>query len=349
MKQTNLFLLFLAGALTACSPKISTSLTKQYPPLLESTAVSVIEIGDSIPPKSEMLGRLKVGDSGFTMKCDYNTILEAAKLEARKVGGNAIEIVTHQYPGLISTCHQITANILKVHNLSDLTNNYATLNASDTYVSRNEAYSHWRFALNGGLTYNLGKADKSLDQQLQTYYKQLRFGTQLGAEVIYFLNETSGIGFCYYSLATGNSLDGVTLSYGSQVVAQGVMSDDINLSFIGPMYSGRMITGRDKNNALVGNVGIGYMGYTDNVQLGTYHSKIKGGTVGFLTSIGYDHAISKSTSLGVQLSLVSGSLWQYDQFDGTTTTHVKLNKDNFMSLGHIDLSVGLRFNTPKRR
>jgi hypothetical protein len=331
----------------SCSPKISSSIVKKYSPLVSTENVLVIEQNDSVPASSENLGTVRVGDAGLTVSCDYLNVLEAAKLEARKVGGNAIKIVVHQYPDFASSCHRITADILKVSNLNDS----VLEKASHSYANvwKNQPFSHWRLAVNAGLTYNMGRIDESMDSHLQTYYKELKTGTQLGADVTYFFNQSSGIGFSYYILSSGNSLDGVTLSDANgSVFAQGVMRDDIQLSFIGPMYSGRLVTGKNKNNAVFANVGLGYVGYTDKTSLSTYYSNITGSTLGILYSIGYDHALSKTTSLGVQLSYVAASLWQYDQFDGTTKTHVQLDKDNFMTLGHVEISVGLRFNSDKK-
>ena len=73
-------------------------------------------IEDEIPDKSEILGECKIGDSGFSTKCDYNTVLETLKSEARKVGGNAIKITKHKSPDFGSTCHRMTATILKLTN-----------------------------------------------------------------------------------------------------------------------------------------------------------------------------------------------------------------------------------------
>ncbi|MEI8085613.1 MAG: hypothetical protein WCG93_05280 [Paludibacter sp.] len=108
---TVIAILFL---LSSCTPKVITSISKNYAALDSTQEVRVIELTEEVPLKSELLGEVKVGDSGFTNKCDLPTVLAAAKLEARKVGGNAIRIVSHQFPDYASSCHRITANIYKV-------------------------------------------------------------------------------------------------------------------------------------------------------------------------------------------------------------------------------------------
>ena len=82
--------------------------------------VLVIGINEAEPENAEILGTVKVGESGFTTQCTYDIVIENAKLEARKVGGNAIKIIRHKPPSAFgSSCHRITAKILKIENLEN--------------------------------------------------------------------------------------------------------------------------------------------------------------------------------------------------------------------------------------
>ncbi|MDP4291882.1 MAG: hypothetical protein Q8908_12435 [Bacteroidota bacterium] len=102
----------------SCSPKISTNLSKSYPALDYKQEVAVIELDQAEPAGSEVLGQVRIGDSGFSINCGYDDVLDKAKLEARKAGGNAIKIIEHQLPSVFgSSCHRITAKILKVDNV----------------------------------------------------------------------------------------------------------------------------------------------------------------------------------------------------------------------------------------
>ena len=111
----------LLMAFSSCSPKISTSLSKSYPALDYQQEVAVIELDQPEPARSEVLGQVRIGDTGFTTDCKYEVVLDKAKMEARKAGGNAIKIVEHQQPTAFgSACHRITAKILKVENIDQL-------------------------------------------------------------------------------------------------------------------------------------------------------------------------------------------------------------------------------------
>ena len=104
--------------LTGCNPKVSTNISKSYPTTAFDAEIAVIELEQTMPNGAEVLGSVKIGDTGFTTNCDYSNVLELAKLEARKVGGNAIKITEHNFPTAMgSSCHRITASILHLENV----------------------------------------------------------------------------------------------------------------------------------------------------------------------------------------------------------------------------------------
>jgi len=107
------FLLGVFLFFSSCSPQITTTLSKKYDAIESTQAVKVYDLKEDVPSNSELLGEVSVGDTGFTSKCDYETVIAEASKEARKAGGNALKIISHKYPGL-STCHQIKASIYKV-------------------------------------------------------------------------------------------------------------------------------------------------------------------------------------------------------------------------------------------
>jgi len=105
---------------SSCNPKISTSISRTYPPLDYKQEVVVIGLSESEPDKAEVLGQVKIGDTGFSTNCGFDVVIEKAKLEARKTGGNAIKIIEHTPPSAMgSSCHRITAKILKVVNIEN--------------------------------------------------------------------------------------------------------------------------------------------------------------------------------------------------------------------------------------
>jgi len=122
MKKLHRLLFFTASLLflSSCNPKISTNIAKSYPPLDYKQEVVVINVSQKEPENAETIGYLKIGDTGFSTNCSYNTVIEKAKLEARKAGGNAVKITEYKAPNAMgSSCHRIKATILKITDIEN--------------------------------------------------------------------------------------------------------------------------------------------------------------------------------------------------------------------------------------
>ena len=109
--------------MTSCSAKLTSSIFKTYPPLHYQEDVRVFKPNEAVPSNAEKLGTVKVGDSGFSIDCNYATVLDMAKIEARKVGANALKITQHKKPDFLSTCHRIIADVLRIDSIE----NYAAM------------------------------------------------------------------------------------------------------------------------------------------------------------------------------------------------------------------------------
>ena len=88
------FYLFLALSAISCASKMKLKgdALQQFTPLYNNDVVVVIEeykkIPDSISTKT--IGEFYLKDGGLTVDCSYEHVLDLAKNEARKFGGNAI-------------------------------------------------------------------------------------------------------------------------------------------------------------------------------------------------------------------------------------------------------------------
>lgn len=202
-------------------------------------------------------------------------------------------------------------------------------------------YKQFRLALNGGYSYLTAKLSNDIPSDFKDYTKDLKSGYHFGTDFTYFFSESFGFGARYLLFKSSNSLDNIYVEdiYGNR--SYGKMQDDLNISFIGPTFSTRLL-GRNKENAFIINISFGYMGYrNDGVLINPY--KLTGSTMGTSYDISYDIGLSKKLSLGFQLTLISGLLSEYRLDDGTSTQTIKLEKGEYEGLGRIDLSVGLRF------
>ena len=126
------FVIFYIGVvLSGCSPKIISSFTSSYTALAEEAEVLVLELAAPMPENAEVLGQIKIGDTGFTTKNgNYAAVLNIAKDEARKAGGNVVKITEHKSPDMLSSMHRIEADILRVDDLSVLSGDMSDMEVS---------------------------------------------------------------------------------------------------------------------------------------------------------------------------------------------------------------------------
>ncbi|GGG52331.1 hypothetical protein GCM10011414_22380 [Croceivirga lutea] len=97
----------------ACSHKTKATALKTYEPIAYNKEVSVLEINDKKPEQVEVLGTIRIRDTGFSLKCNKEMAIEKAKLKAREMGGNWVHITKHKKPDLWSTCHRLDAIVYR--------------------------------------------------------------------------------------------------------------------------------------------------------------------------------------------------------------------------------------------
>jgi len=111
----NLLLIAILGCiLQSCTPKAKSFISNNnLAPIEESNEIYIIEQGGEIPANSDLVGHLKVGDSGFSTDCGYEKVMQEAKKTARKSGANFIVITEVKKPNFASTCYRIKANMYR--------------------------------------------------------------------------------------------------------------------------------------------------------------------------------------------------------------------------------------------
>lgn len=344
----------------SCNTLISTGVTKSYEPVEYTENVAVFEPNQPIPDNAEILGHVKIDEARFTLtsNCTYNVVINEAKYQTRKIGGNAIKITEHILPSATSSCHKIEADILKIESLASIAakdeldskngeTEYNSLNPNEnqTPTTKGEVKvsPKFRVAINGGYSFGAGIPSENILSDYynyKDYYKNLKSGYHFGGDVTYFFTEAFGVGLKGYIHKSSNKLDNITDTTGG-ITRYGLMSDNITSSYIGPTFSTKFLN-QDNTRAILLDVSLGYMGYYNKaVRVDSY--KLTGQTLGLSLSVGYDTEIAKNLILGFQLSYLYGVLLKYDLNDGVSTKTISLNKEEKESLSRIDFSVGLRF------
>lgn len=197
--------------------------------------------------------------------------------------------------------------------------------------------SSWRLAVQGGGSIRTAKSDSDMPSN---YMNHLKRGYSYGADIEYFFYENMGVGIRYHNFHGSAAAIGTHYIKGNRF--DGYMSDDIDISYIGPIVTYRLFSSSNKHVFLT-HLGLGYMRYVDNAFLNR-KVKLSGSTFGAVCGFGYDYNFSKHFAIGAELGLYSGVLKSMTAEAGGVRETQSLDKDHYEGLGHIDLSFGLRYN-----
>ena len=114
MKIFRVFSFFLLTLiLVGCASTVRTTYTTKHSPTPIDEPIIVYGLNDAMPSNTQNIGTIKIGDSGFSANCGWTQVIEKAKNECRKIGGNGIKLVSVYEPDFSSTCYRITAYVLK--------------------------------------------------------------------------------------------------------------------------------------------------------------------------------------------------------------------------------------------
>lgn len=114
MKREVILSLLIILILQSCSPKIKTNLTNaSFKPIKTESEIFILKLNDSLPVKSNFVGEIKIGDTGFSSDCGYSKVIDEAKNTAKKAGANIVRITEIKEPNFGSTCYRIKANLYR--------------------------------------------------------------------------------------------------------------------------------------------------------------------------------------------------------------------------------------------
>lgn len=109
------FVIVTSTLLVSCSTSVSTKIVnKNFQKLENSSPIIVLDEKEEVPNSSDLIGDLKIGDSGFTTDCGYDKVIADATNAARNAGANIIKITELKKPSTFgSTCYRIKAKLYR--------------------------------------------------------------------------------------------------------------------------------------------------------------------------------------------------------------------------------------------
>lgn len=351
--KINLILLSSILLLFSCSPKISTSIIQKVQVNQENKNIIVYNIGASLPKSAKKIGTTKIGDSGFTTNCDYNTMLTIAKHEAKKNGANALQITDHILPSVFgSSCHRLAGNLLLIDfnelDQKPMLNSEQQVSKAITktvsppteIVSKKSKFLIMATIAQG---YRVAASPDNLDSTQKEYLKKLKSGLSKDISFYYLFEQEAAVGLKYNLYESNGTIQNQTLKLPNGTFINGAISDNIKITFIGPS----LLMTEGKNSKLgEGNLemALGYLGYENKGLIVGVPLKITGSNLGMIAGMGYHFRILPSFLIGGQVNFVGGVLTKikYTYPDGTTKTE-KLKDEAIENLWRIDLAVGAKF------
>lgn len=313
MRTTNL--LFKAVLplmlLTACSPRVTTKIVKSYPAVVAVDSVCIYESGDTIPNSAEPIGYVSVKDAGTTTKCKYDQVLQIARRETAKAGGNGFAVTEHKEPALWgSSCHQISGTMLHI---SDWTIDVQAPNpVADAIEAENVALvERMKKRQAPANTISLDVGFGYVYSKIYTPYRTYNGKSGVDWKLEYDRVYRNGIGFgLQYSGFRANFSEG------------GYML----LTYIAPSFIGRVKLADAW--ILKFGIGIGYFGYSDSGE-----STLSG--VGLDMNAGVEYMLGKHVGLGIELQSMSSYLPEQ--------VEVTLGEDEHSGISRINIKGGIRF------
>lgn len=337
----------------SCAPMISTNSFQNYGQLKAQDEVIVYQQGTTLPRDIKIIGSTEIGDSGFTINCGLEIMIEKAKDEARKIGANAIAITQHILPSIWgSSCHRIKADLLKtgvqindaqiVTKTDSIQKNNIVAPYDSKNVKRFGSYNKFLLSFNYGLGYRTAGVEKGTPQIEQNFQNELRSGNSFQIKTGYKPNQNTYYGLIYSNFSSSNTLRNITFIEPNGYESIGSTTQKNAINYFG-LVAGWTVNGFSKRDTFNFDMSLGYINYAEKRKFfNTYNAT--GGGLGISTDISYYFGVSKHFKIGPTFSYSGGALRKIEinGNNGYNET-VEFDDDTFLSLYRIDLMLGTYF------
>lgn len=325
-------MLALILSASSCSPKLSGNFTKTYPPSGFSEDIVVLDTKTSVPSGAERLGSVVLNGSD-----NYAKMVEKTRQKAWKAGGNLVKVRSYITSGVRSDIHYMQSDVYRydstfVHEDSIV----SQVAANDVSSSLYPQIGNYVFRPYVGYGRRLNRISPDLDLFQKEHIKRLMNGVMLGADIMCYASNGLGAGF-RYQVMHGGSSDAATMTYDDGSSKDGVLDENVNISFLGPLFSVREISMNGKH-VLASNVGIGILFYKDRLTFANETAIIDGRTLGLTFDLNYSYFLSKHVALGADISYTSGKLKKYTLTADGQSQSVVPDKDHYEGLAQLGMS-----------
>lgn len=331
-------------ALASCSPKVTSNLLYKYPKQESPENVMVIKEKEPLPSDAEWMGTIDIKG-----KANHDRMLEMTRFKAWESGADYVRVKNFGSDGLRSDIRVMSSDVYhadkskaapdenhRVGNVAGYSQT-ATPTALPTAMGQ---FGSQHFKVFMGYGRRLNRISPELTLFQREHIKRLLNGVMLGGQYIYFFNPErgSGLGLRYQIMHSSSADAGYRENNGTG--EEGVLDESVNISFIGPLYSGRWVSKNGKH-LLLDDVGLGLLMWKDYATFLDEKQIMTGSTLGFLFDISYSYMISDKLAVGADLSYTSGMIKSVSVSDGYQSEAVRLDKEHYEGLVHLGICAQL--------
>ncbi len=345
-----LFFILTSVFLYSCAPTISTTSLQNYNQLNPQDDVTVYQMGDNLPQDLKIIGRTEIGDSGFTVNCGLDIIIEKAKTEARKIGANALVITKHILPSIWgSSCHRINADLAKTGvQTNEIQNDIKTDTIPKNVVAVSNESKNLKspsnnnklfLTLNYGFSFRTAGVEDGTPALEKSFQKELGSGNSFQIKTGFKSSRNSYYGLVYSRHSSINSLNNIIFTEPNGFEGIGSTTQTNTINYFG-LASGWIVDFFPRKDTFVFDLSLGYINYSEERKFfNTYEAK--GGALGISTDISYYFGLSKNFKIGPTFSFSGGALKKYTlESDNGFRQKIEFEENTFLSLYRIDLMIG---------
>lgn len=211
--------------------------------------------------------------------------------------------------------------------------------------------SKFQVSVDGGLGYLLGStkaAKKQMqsygvsNQDVDSYYRQFKFGEQAGASAYYMIKPFLGIGLDYSLFTTKACVNSFIDAPDGWSKYYGPYREKIYTNFLGISCLSKQPI--NERLSYYGKLSAGLVFYRDEVFLIVSPALVTGNASAIRGELGFSYSIAKHVSLNVGISYLFSSLTKVTMNNGIATQDVTLEGDSKENLSRLAISTGLQFN-----
>lgn len=211
--------------------------------------------------------------------------------------------------------------------------------------------NRFRFGISGGAGYLLGSTQNAEDQmvsqgftfdQAESYYNDMKLGISANADLYLLIPPNYGAGIKYKFFFNSSSIEGFIDPQDGVHLYYTTYREKIYVNFAGASFFYQQTIGSQRSLVLSSILSLGLTTYRDEAEYLHGFYLLTGKNAGFDLGIGLEYFLTSRISLGADLSVFYSSIRKIKITDGTSTSTIELDKENYENLSRIDLSAGVR-------